>query len=202
MATLQDAINMARPILNDSSSVRWSDPDLTQYGNDALDAICDVMPQLFEALADITCIAGTVNQTFAVADNLKFLEILGIEGGNTVYRTTIEMLDAFNPTWRSDTAAAATDWAPSRDDPNRFYIYPQSPNGQVLIGKYTKVPAEYAIGATHALANHYTPAIAQYIIARAQDRNTGDIVSGKSAQAMNQFYQMLGVSKQDLIPQQ
>lgn len=202
MATLQNAIDIARPILNDtnSSAYRWSDADLTQYGNDALDAICLEIPELFYALAEITCISATVNQTFADADNLKFIGILNVKNGDVVNKTTVEILDAFNPSWRSDTAGTATDWAPAEDDPNRFYIYPQSPTTQVLIGKYVKVPAENAIGATHELANSYTPAIAQYIIARARARQSGDVLSGADTQEMAKFYSMLGITKPNIIP--
>jgi len=202
MATLQDAIDIARPIINDinPAAYRWSDADLTQYGNDALDAICEVMPQLFYKLAEITCITDTPNQQFSVADNKKFIGLLNVKGGNVINKTTVEMLDAFKQGWRSAASATATDWAPADDDPNRFYIYPPAPVSQVVVGKYVSIPQEYAISDTHILDNTYTPPIAEYIISRALDRQTDGGDPQLADKHLARFYAMLGTTKPNIIP--
>lgn len=202
MATHQDAIDIARPLLNDidAAAYRWSNDFLTQAGNDALDVISGILPQLFYKTGEITCISGTVNQLFAARDARRLITILNVKDGNVVNKTTVAMLDAFNPGWRSADPGTATDWAPAEDDPLAFYISPPSPNSQKLIGKYEAVPAEYTLSETHVLANSYTPVIAEFMVFRALDIHTeaGDPEGAQTH--LTRFASMLGVDKANIIP--
>ena len=66
MGTLNQAISLARIALNDTDATgyRYSDADLLQYGNDALDAIAHARPELFYSDAEITPVTGKTLQTF------------------------------------------------------------------------------------------------------------------------------------------
>lgn len=196
MATLQDAINIARPILQDTTATyRYSDADLLQYGNDALDAIVSVQPQWFYAIAELTCIDGTTIQALNVSDSLGIVDVMNVKNGNVIRKTSKSVMDAFKPGWHTDSAAAATEWMPAEDDPSRFYIHPKAPSNQVIIVQYVQKPAEYAIGATHPLPSTFTPIIAKYIVAMCHSRDSGDSETAKAARELSEFYSMIKLNE-------
>ena len=195
MATLQEAINIARGLLQDTTvTYRYSDADLLQYGNDALDIIATNQPQWFYAIAELTCIEGKTIQTFNVADSLGLVDVLNVKDGGVVRKTDKNIMDRFRPSWHIDSSGAATEWMLAADDPSRFYIHPKAPANQVLVIQYIQKPAEYAIGATHALPNTFTPIIAKYIVAMANSRESGDAETAKASKEMGEFYSMIGTS--------
>ena len=197
MATLQEAINLARSAINDTDPVRYrySTDDLLQYANDALDAMVVVRPELFYCNARITCVGGSV-QRFNAVDSVGLRDIFYREAGGVVTRTDRDILNNTKPNWMTDSAGAAVHWMPILDDPNGFFIYPPAEAGQALIGMYVKVPEEYALDAAIPLPSAYIPIIADYVIAMAQSSDAEHVISGRVQLFMTKFYQALGVAEQ------
>lgn len=196
MATLQQAMTIARYITNDTNATAYSrlDPELLQYGNDALDEIARVLPGLFHAVIEIACIANKTMQTLSVSDSLGLVDILNIKDGNTITPVERRTLDRFIPGWNIVTPAAAEHWMPIDGDPFRFEVYPPSPTGQVLIGIHVAKPLEYTATATHNLPDSFTPIIADYIVARLDSKEDEYAVNSRAKMFMESFFAKLAKS--------
>lgn len=196
MATLQQAITIARYVTNDTNATSYSrtDAELLQYANDALDAIASPKgrPDLFHTEVEIACIANTTSQTLSVADSLGLVKIRHVKNGNAVTAIPADTLDRFLPGWNAMTPAAAEHWIPDTSDAFRFRIYPPAPTGQVLIGIHVAKPLEYTASATHTLPDSFTPIIADYIVARLDSKEDEHAVNGRAKMYMDSFYARLG----------
>jgi hypothetical protein len=184
--TLAIPVATARSILNDTdpTAYRYSDADLLQYGNDALDQMVTLVPSLFYVEGEMECVAGAL-QALNFADARALVVIRNIKDGAAIIPANKPTLDLFDPSWISGTAGAAKNWMGVEGDPVRFYLYPPSPNGQTLNIIYIRNPQEYTSSQDTGLPPVYTDAIADYIVYRAESRDDESVVSQR-AQA---FYQ-------------
>lgn len=197
MATLQEAITLARTLLDNPVDIH--DVQFLGHANDALDAIALVRPELFYAPCEITCITDATFQRFNAVDSIGLVDIYAIKGGNVVRKITRSELDALRPSWHSDAAAAAEHWVDlGQEFANGFLLHPKSPSGQILTGLYVKSPPEYAAGTQHLLSSAYTPMIADFIIAKHLSRPSLND-QARSQAAMASFYNGLGVSSKSNV---
>lgn len=185
---LSTPIATARGILNDPGAVRYSAADLLTYGNDALDQIVGILPQLFHTDATLTCVAG-VAQELTLVSALALVRVNNIQSGNAVTPADRSMLDRFNPAWRSATAAATTNWMPVDGHPRRFLVTPPAVAGQVLNVTYVAVPGEYAVSADTGVPASLADAVADYIVYRAESRDDEFINTNRAAQFLASFVQ-------------
>lgn len=177
---LQTAINIARGILNDPDAVRYSAPDLLQYGNDALDVMLTLAPHLFYTDGEVACIPLSAMQAISYDDAQSLVDVRRIKNGAAVLPGDRATMDAFNPNWQAGTAGAAVNWFPVADDPMRFLVYPPAPDGQILEVLYVRIPGEYAANADTSIPTSYADAIADYIIHRAESRDAEHVVSQRA----------------------
>lgn len=187
--TLATPIATARTILNDAGAVRYTAPDLLLYGNDCIDLIASLLPELFHTESTHACTAGAVEQELAVGTALAVVRVKGVTGGNAVTIADRATLDAFSPGWRSATAAAAINWMPVDGHPRRFLIYPKAPAGQSLDITYVAAPPEYTVDQDTALPMSLADPIADYIIYRAESRDDEHVNSARATQFMTSFVQ-------------
>jgi len=187
--TLQPAVAEARTIINDTAvgAYRYSDVDLLQYANDALDQALKVVPNFFYAWGEMTCATGETMQAVSFADAHVLGDAIRVKNGNALRPFDKLAMDAFNPNWHYDTAAAAENWARVSDDPVRFWIYPPPPASQVLEVMYVKVPAEYAAADDTGLPTTMLPAIVDYIVYMAESRDDEHVNSTRAAQFFASF---------------
>lgn len=202
MATLGQAIAIARIITNDTDATSYARPDATllQFANDALDEIARRRPSLFYADADFTCAANTASQVFNVADSIGLVDVRNIKNGASLRRIPSDVYDSFVPGWRSMTAAPAESWysIDNNDEIRKglgvsiFDIYPPAPAGQILVCRYIQRQAEYAAIATHPLPESWTPVIADYIIWQMDAMEDEFAVGGRAVTYRDQFFAKLG----------
>lgn len=184
---LQTAITIARGVLNDPDAVRYSDPDLLQYGNDALDVMLTLAPHLFYTDGDVACIPLSAMQAISYDDAQSLVDVRRIKNGAAVLPGDRATMDAFNPSWQDGTPGAAVNWFPVADDPMRFLVYPPAPDGQILEVIYVRIPGEYAATDDTSIPTSYADAIADYIIHRAESRDAEHVISQR-AQAFGQSF--------------
>jgi len=197
MATIQQAITLARYLLNDTvTTYGYSDTTLLQYGNDAIDAISVARPELFKSYIEITCIADRAEQTINVTDSSGLDSVIRVKGGNSVTMIDRDILDRFKPDWHTMASAAAEHWIPIKSDPMRFLIYPPAPSGQILVGVHVVKPKEYTISETHPLSDVYTSAIADYIVSMAAGSENERADNALSSKHLGYFQAKIGISKQ------
>lgn len=184
---LQSAMKTARTILNDPGGVRYSDADLLQYGNDALDVMLTLAPHLFYTDGEVTCIAGSAMQAVSYDDAQRLVEVRRIKNGAAVLPGDRATMDAFNPGWQAGSQGAAINWFPVADDPMRFLVYPPAPEGQILDVIYVRIPGEYTATQDTSIPTSYADAIADFIVHRAESRDAEHVISQR-AQAFGQSF--------------
>src|SRR5512134_2017332 len=101
MATMQEAVDRARALLQDTvTPYRYTDADLLAYGNDALDVMVGVKPELFMSTATHACVFGP-KQQLSAATWFGLVRVVGVNNGNAMLEVDGRALDAFTPEWRN-----------------------------------------------------------------------------------------------------
>lgn len=186
---LTTPVSSARTILNDTDSVRYSDADLLQYANDALDVMVKIVPELFHTDGTHACTAGTVDQELSAGTAVALVSVNRIQGGDDVTEADLAALGVYDPTWRTETAGAARHWMRKGAQPRKFMIYPPAPSSQTLEITYVAVPSEYALTDDTGLPANYSDAVADYIVYRAESRDDEHINSNRAKQFLDSFAQ-------------
>lgn len=197
--TPQDIINQARHITNDAGTsaaiYRQDDAELLSYVNEALKEAVVLRPDLFSTVGDMTCIAGQCEQSITFLDAVQLLDVLCIHGGRALTPFDRASMDLFRPGWRTDAAGEAQNWAPLQGDPLQFFIYPKAPAAQVLDVRYVRNPGTYALGDTIGdLPATYAPALANYVVFRAESKDDEHVLSQRAAAYYAAFKANFGAS--------
>lgn len=200
--TPQSIINVARSIYNDADSIyyRLSDADLLQYVNDGLKEASNIAPQFFQSSGDFTCTAGQTEQSLTFAGAQGIVDVMRIKDGKAILPMDMVAMSEFNPNWASDTAGEAQNWTRYAGDKLRFYIYPKAPvEMQVLEVLYVRNPLVYALTDTiDEVPESVAPALADYVIYRAESRDDEHSNSGRAISHYQAFVQKLGGSTGDI----
>ena len=197
--TPQTIINTARRITNDIDAVaamqRQSDDELLGYVNEALKEAAVMRPDLFSTVGDMTCTAGQCEQAITFQDAIQLLDVLCIHGGTALTPFDRTAMDQFRPGWRTDPAGPAENWSALNGDPLQFFIYPKAPVGQVLDVRYVRNPGTYALGDVIGdLPASYEPALADYVIYRAESKDDEHTLSQRAAAHYAAFRMKFGVA--------
>lgn len=185
--TLQTPITIARSVLNDAGIVSYTDADLLQYANDALDAMLPLVPHYFYERGDLTCTADSSAQTVSFADAHALVSVDRIKDGAVILPASKPELDRYDTSWMTAASAAAVNWLPHADSSVRFYLYPPAPADQVVEVTYVRIPSEYAIGADTELPMTMGPVIADYIVAMAMLRDDEHVNANRAQAALASF---------------
>jgi hypothetical protein len=193
--TLQEAIDEARKLLQDTNTSadlqRFSDADLTGYGNQVLKRMALMRPDLFAYMGTVACTENEILQS-APSDSIRLFEVFRIQDGNALREVNRETMDQTYPAWRTTTAAAATAWMRHPRNQNKFFIYPQAPADQTLIVEYAQSPSDYAIGDTIALlSDSYLPALIDGIVWLAESIDNEHVTSQRAQMFQQSFVQQL-----------
>lgn len=183
--TPQEIIIAARFTMNDTDAVlyRQSDAEMLGYVNDAVMEVSVMRPDLFTTVGDLLCTVSSVEQEMSGATAQAVIDILGIKNGASVTEFDFGTMQAYNPGWRTDTAAAISQWARYPGSPRKFYIYPQAPlTPQTLSVSYVKVPSSLAIGDTISdILPSMKSALTDYVVSRASQKDDEYVNSGRPA---------------------
>jgi hypothetical protein len=187
--TPQDIITSARYILNDTdpSTPRATDTELTGYVNDGLKETLIANKKWFMTVGDFICEPLQCEQTLLDSDALELVEVLCIHGGAALTPFDLSTMNAFNPSWRSDTAGVAQEWSRFPDDPFKFFVYPAAPaTAQTLDIRYVRTPAVYALNdSMDDLSPTLQPALVDYVVHRASSKDDEHVLNKRAGD----FYQ-------------
>ena len=194
---LNDVITEVRRIIQDTNTpYRYSDDVLLGFANQALKRIAVLRPDLFAYIGDITCTDDEVVQS-APSDSIRLIEIYRVKGGNGVIETNREALDQAYPTWMNDTAAAAVNFMRHVRNPNKFFIYPKAPAGQILVGEYAQTPPDYdGVTPVALLPDAYEPVVIDATVFIAESVDNEHVNSQRAQLFQSSFTQALGVAAQ------
>ena len=151
------------------------------YVNDGLRECVILRPELFSTIGDMTCVAGSCEQSISFDDAATLLEVLCIHGGNALLPFDFAAMNAFNPGWRNDDAAQASQWTRFANDPLRFYIYPKAPADQVIDVRYVRNPTVVGLNdPIYDLPVTYQPALVDYVIYRSEMKDSEHVLSQRA----------------------
>lgn len=189
-----------RSLVNDTDAVayRYDDVFLVQMVNRALKQIALLRPDLFSVFTNLACTANAVLQA-APVDSIRIMEVMRVVGGNALYESNRETMDQHSPTWPVDAASDAITWMRHPRDPNKFYVYPQSPIGQVLHIEYAQFPPTYASGATIGLSDAYAHVVVDCVVFLIQSIDNEHVASGRAKMFYDSFTQALGIQAQQRV---
>lgn len=194
---LNDVVTEARRLLQDiNSPLRYSDAVLLGFANQTLKRMAVLRPDLFAYIGEIPCTAGQVLQS-PPSDSIRIIEIFQVKNGSGVTEVDRNTLDQTYPGWMNDTAGAAVNWMRHVRNPNKFFIYPKAPVGQVLIGEYAKTPTVYTGTETvDLLPDAYFPVVVDGTVFLAESVDNEHVNSNRAQLFQQSFTQALGVSAQ------
>lgn len=139
MGTLTGAnlISRIQDILQDTTSVRWSEAELLRYINDAQREVVNLRPDSSADHSNVQLATGTEQAIPDVALRLiKVVRNMSATGGSATGKRMIRLVDvdilnAQEPDWHDPTVtgAAAHGTTPKHyifdeDDPRKYYVYP------------------------------------------------------------------------------
>ena len=194
---LNDVVTEARRLLQDiSAPQRYSDAVLLGFANQTLKRMSVLRPDLFAYIGEIPCTAGAVIQS-PPSDSVRIIEIFQVKDGSGVTEVDRNSLDQTYPGWMNDTAGPTVNWMRHVRNPNKFFIYPKAPVGQILIGEYAQTPPNYVgTDAVALLPDAFFPVVVDGTVFLAESVDNEHVNSNRAQLFQQSFTQALGVSAQ------
>ena len=199
--TAQIVIDKAEIILQDTTNVRWASTELLGWLNDGQRAVVALKPDAYPQNENMILIEGTKQSIPATGVHLiDVVRNMGTDG-STPGRATMfidrRILDAQNPDWHADVAAAEVKhWMFDKRDPKTFYVYPPQPAASFGYVEfvYSAAPADILIAAVLSIDDIYANSLLEYILYRAYSKDADYAANGKRASdAMVAFATSLGL---------
>lgn len=194
---LNDVVTEARRLLQDiSAPQRYSDTVLIGFANQTLKRMSVLRPDLFAYIGEIPTTAGAVIQS-PPSDSIRVIEIFQVKDGSGITEVDRNALDQTYPGWMNDTAAPTVNWMRHVRNPNKFFIYPKAPAGQVLIGEYAQTPPNYTGAQTvELIPDAFFPVVVDGTVFLAESVDNEHVNSNRAQLFQQSFTQALGVSAQ------
>ena len=194
---LNDVVTEARRLLQDiNSPQRYSDAVLLGFANQTLKRMAVLRPDLFAYIGEITCTAGQVLQS-PPSDSIRIVEIFQVKNGAGVTEVDRNTLDQTYPGWMNDDAGAAVNWMRHVRNPNKFFIYPKAPAGQVLIAEYAQTPKSYTADEdVQLLPEAFFPIVVDGTVFLTESVDNEHVNSNRAQLFQQTFTQALGVNAQ------
>ena len=138
MGTLTGAnlISRIQDILQDTTSVRWSEAELLRYINDAQREVVNLRPESAADHSNVQLVAGTEQTIPDVA--LRLIKVVrnmsatggSATGGRAIRLVDVDILDAQERDWHDPTVTGDAhgtipkNYVFDENDPRKYYVYP------------------------------------------------------------------------------
>lgn len=167
-------------ILGDVGHDQWTAAQLLTYLNDAQLQIANTIPWSSVTTASVTLTAAEPKQS-APTGTIRILDVpynTGTDGSTEGTRITLidrDTLESYDRSWAASTPATSIKhWMLSDLNPTVFYVYPR-PHASTVVQVmmvYDVVPTTIAAeGANISLADHWGPALKEWVLYRARQRS-------------------------------
>lgn len=192
-------------LLDEGSTKRWSDDDLTLFYNSAVLQLALVRPDATAKTASVLLAAGTKQSL--PSDGLRLIDIprnMGADGntpGSAILRAKREQLDAYNRNWHTEAASAtAKNFTYDERNPKVFYVTPKNDGTGYVEVAYSAAPARVAsanIGTTDiAVDDVYYGALKDWMLREAYQIEISLVSEQRARTYERSFYQSLGLKYQ------
>ena len=198
MALLVSAVVLrARTLVNDTTGVRWTDPEMLLWINDGRREMATARPSIFGHGSKLThaLSAGAYQEldastgAYAVADIAH--NLVGGQPGPVISLVTKSSLDSFRPGWLQETGNSVQNWVVDPSNPLGFWVYPAVTGGQVAVTAMV-TPAElYAMDDVALPFDQYLTTLVNYVLYRAYSK---DAEAGANAQIAAAYLQLFSAA--------
>jgi hypothetical protein len=140
-------LDKATTQLVDLTNVRWTRAELLKWLNDGMRQIVLMQPNATNTVASIKLDAGTRQNIPAngwlLLNVVRNMGTTGDVPGRAIRIISRELLNAFNPDWHTDTAAAVTkNFIYDLADQTHFFVYPPSTGTGYVEINYSMQPVD------------------------------------------------------------
>lgn len=192
--TPQQVIDAARVLISDDNALmpeRFSDTDMLGFVNQAMKRACMSRPDLFITNEDITPTVDQVEQELS-SNITRIMEVHRVVGGGAIGEVDKETMDRSAPNWTIEDSGTPVNWMRHPRNPRRYFLYPPPITGTQITVEYVKVPSDYALSDTIALADSYKSAIIDCVVYLAEVVDNEHVESERAKVFFNSFMQALG----------
>lgn len=203
---VQVIVNDARnALLDEGSTKRWSDDDLTLFFNSAVLQLALVRPDSTSKTASVLLSSGTKQSI--PTDGLSLIDIprnMGTDGntpGNAILKADRAQLDTYNRSWHTDAASATVkNYTYDERSPKVFYVYPKNDGTGYVEMAYSAAPARVAsadIATTDIpVPDVYYGSLKDWMLREAYQVEVSLVSEERARRYERSFYQSLGLKYQ------
>lgn len=198
--TVQNIVDRAGIILQDTTHIRWDSTELLKWLNDAQREIVMRKPDAYVTSASLALVEGT--RQSLPATGVQLIDVSRNLGptdtpadGPAVTYMPRKILDNSKRSWHTETAAAVIQhFCFDERDPKKFYVYPPADATSSVEIIFAAAPADILISDTITLDDIFANAILDYILYRAYSKDADYTANSPRAQAAYQsFLNSLGL---------
>lgn len=184
------AANIARrawALIQDEDGVRWEEPEVLDWINDAAAAIVNVRPMAGAKTETLTLDEGALQR---VANAVEVMDVVRNVGGRAIQRTNRYQLETSAPDWYAMAPSERIiHWTFDDRKRTQFYVYPPAAAGHQVEALIARVPARVeAMNQEVDIGEDYINAMVDFVCYRAltKDSEFGD---GRLSMAFYQAFQ-------------
>jgi hypothetical protein len=201
---VNDIVDKAEIILQDTTNTRWPASELIGWLNDAQLEIVLQKPEASITNESVAMTAGTKQSL--PASGIQLIDVIrnmgagGATPGNAIRIIDRKILDAQVPDWHLTAGAAAVieHYMFDERDPENFYVYPPSDATTQIEIVYSSAPTTVTAGQNISLADVYANCILDYILYRAYSKDAD--YAANSQRAVGHFKAfMTSLGKRDQV---
>lgn len=192
-------------LLDEGTTKRWSDNDLTLFYNSAVLQLALVRPDSTAKTSAVLLSANTKQSL--PSDGLRLIDItrnMGADGltpGAAIIKAERAQLDAYNRNWHTDTASATVkNFTYDERNPKVFYVTPKNDGTGYVEIVYSSAPARVAaanISTTDiAVDDVYYGALKDWMLREAYQIEVSLVSEARARAYERSFYQSLGLKYQ------
>lgn len=167
--TAQNIADKAKLILQDQTSIRWTEAELLGWINSAQREIMIYKPNSNPVVANMTPSAGT-KQTIP-SSGLQLLDVTRNATGGAVTNIDRKILDVTIPDWHTQTAGAAKHYVYDERFPTVFYLYPKQVGTESVEIVYSALPSDLTVMGSTIFNDIYETPILDYVLYRAYSKD-------------------------------
>jgi len=198
---VSDIIDRVSRILYDTTKVRWQEPELIDYINDAQMQVVLHRPDANSKNAAISLTTGNSKQTLP-AGGIRFLRAVrnmgatGSTPGKALTEVPRDLLDKEDIDWHTKTGTEVLHYVFDDVDPKNFYVYPSVSSSWQIEIVYSATPTTVTASTdTLDLPDEYINPIMDWVLFRCYSKNSKATGNQQRAMAhLQNFANELGVT--------
>ena len=173
----------------DINLVTWTDVDIRDYINEAIEAIVIRAPQASSKKELVACVAG-VEQVLA-NEAVEIINVISNDSlGPIIHQTDVIQKDAFVPNWKQATPSAIVKEWMKRSEPTSFLVSPPLDAARNLLVEFSFFPVD-VVAPTDVIPiqNQYLQALRYFCMYKVFSRDSESTPTNQTSELFFQKYE-------------